>query len=579
MQGEDYNADRSARMGATAVHPGLAHARHAVLGFAMSAVITGGVALAPALMPTTIAQEAEAGQGATANAGAGQKAPAVAITVLEGREIRPVTISLSGFGAGATARLDGLPPGMNYTPAPVLPGQNTSAAKLTGVPSKVGFFTVTATAVDSNGAEILDSYGRPIAERFTIQVIPVELSLQAKPASQTVTVGTPIANACLETGAGFSAKDVTFDPKSLPNGVTYDPTSGCLTGAPTEVGRYEVVFRLADEPSKKSVSTTVVFEVEAEKVTSVPTEPTTTEPTETEPTTAEPTTTEPTTAEPTAAEPTPAEPTTAEPTTAEPTTTKPTPAEPTTTEPTTTEPTATTPSTPTEAADLPTPSPNNGPDDSVVPATTGGGNPPTEVEKTDVPPVIPIDAREEPSPDRDPILGEVSRGDSPVTGEGTESIRNRSEQAPQQPNGRQQAPVRGQGTESQRSLAPSEPRIQIQAEGVIGSDENELLGRLSRSAPGVREPQNAEQNRKPSDGISRPFGDFSRGRSSNGSGAKSNKGNEPHRSNEASGYLGASAGSRGPLHLEEGGGMVAMAATVTVTLVGGGVLLNLRRRL
>ena len=60
-------------------------------------------------MPTTIAQEAEAGQGETANAGAGQKAPAVAITVLEGREIRPVTISLSGFGAGATARLDGLP--------------------------------------------------------------------------------------------------------------------------------------------------------------------------------------------------------------------------------------------------------------------------------------------------------------------------------------------------------------------------------------------------------------------------------------------------------------------------------------
>ncbi|MGV0408922.1 putative Ig domain-containing protein [Corynebacterium resistens] len=554
MQGEDYNADRSARMGAAAVRPGLAHARHAVLGFAMSAVITGGVALAPALMPTTIAQETEVGQGETANAGAGQKAPAVAITVLEGRKIRPVTISLSGFGAGATARLDGLPPGMNYTPAPVLPGQNTSAAKLTGVPSKVGFFTVTATAVDNNGVEILDSYGRPIAERFTIQVIPVELSLQAKPASQTVTVGSPIANACLETGAGYSAKDVTFDPKSLPNGVTYDSTSGCLTGTPTEAGRYEVVFRLADEPSKKSVSTTVVFEVEAEKVTSVPTEPTTTEPTE--------------------AEPTPAEPTAAEPTTAEPT-----PAEPTTTKPTNTEPTAETPSTPTEPAELPTPSPNNGPDDSVVPATTGAGNPPTEVEKTDVPPVIPIDAREEPSPDRDPILGEVSREDSPVTGEGTENIPNRSEQAPQQPNGRQQAPVRGQGTESQRSLAPSEPRIQIQAEGVIGSDENELLGRLSRSAPGAREPQNAEQNRKPSDGISRPFGDFSRGRSSNGSGAKSNKGNEPHRSNEASGYLGASAGSRGPLHLEEKGGMVAMAATVTVTLVGGGVLLNLRRRL
>ena len=559
MQGEDYNADRSARMGAAAVRPGLAHARHSVLGFAMSAVITGGVALAPALMPTTIAQEAKAGQGETANAGAGEKAPAVAITVLEGREIRPITISLSGFGAGATARLDGLPPGMNYTPAPVLPGQNTSAALLTGVPSKVGFFTVTATAVDSNGAEILDSYGRPIAERFTIRVIPVELSLQAKPASQTVTVGTPIANACLETGAGYSAKDVTFDPKSLPNGVTYDPTSGCLTGTPTEAGRYEVVFRLADEPSKKSVSTTVVFEVEAEKVTSVPAEPTTSEPTPTEPT--------------------PAEPTAAEPTTAEPTTAEPTPAEPTTTKPTNTEPAAATPSTPTEPAELPTPSPNNGPDDPVVPPTTGGGNPPTEVEKTDVPPVTPTDAREDPSPDRDPILGEVSRGDSPVTGEVTESIRNRSEQAPQQPNARQQAPVRGQGTESQRSPAPSEPRIQIQAEGVIGSDENELLGRLSTSAPGARESQNAEQNQKPSDETSRPFGDFSRGRSSNGSGAKSNKGNEPHRSNEASGYLGASAGSRGPLHLEEGGGMVAMAATVTVTLVGGGVLLNLRRRL
>lgn len=557
MQGENYNADRFARMGAAAVRPRLAHARHAVLGFAMSAVITGGVVFAPALIPTTVAQEAEAGHGETANAGAGQKAPAAAITVLEGREIRPVVIGLSGFGAGAIARLDGLPPGMNYTPAPVLPGQNTSAAKLTGVPSKVGFFTVTATAVDSNGAEILDSYGRPIAERFTIQVIPVELSLQAKPANQMVTVGSPITPVCLETGAGYSTKDVTFDPKSLPNGVTYDPSSGCLTGSPTEMGRHEVVFRLVDEPSKKSVSTTVVFEVEVEKVTSVPTEPTT--------------------AEPTTARPTTADPTTAEPTTAEPTTAKPTTAEPTDTEPTAE--ISVIPETPVEAAEFPTSSPNDGPDNLVVPPTTGGGNPPTEVEETDVPPVTPTDVREEPSPTRDPSPGAVSRRDSLVTGEVAENIRNRNEHAPQQSNARQQAPVRGQGAEPQRSPGPSEPRIQIQAEGVIGSDENELLGRLSPSAPEAREPQNAEQNQKSSDGTSLPFGVFSRGRSSNGSGTNSNKGNEPYRSNKESGYLGASAGSRGPLHLEEGGGMVAMAATVTVTLVGGGVLLNLRRRL
>lgn len=536
MEGNNYIAECSASATAGAVaRPAQGLMRRAVVGLAMSTALVGGVSLAPAMVPETIAQETgnvaapadnpatprdQAGtQGATNGAASEQ----VALTVLEGRAITPVTISVKGFAEGTTARLDGLPPGMSYTPVPVAAGSNTSQSVLTGTPTQTGFFDVRAVAVDSNGREILNANGQPIFETFTIRVIPVEVTLQATPSTQTVEVGQPIIPVLITAGKGFSLTDATFDPSTLPPGVTMNPQTGQLQGTANVAGRYVTEFRLHDEPSGKSATTIVKFDVREAASTTEPTESTTAEPTA-KPTEPQPPVPTEDTATPTEDTVTPTE-STAAPTT-EPITDNPQPTD-------ATESTEAPSQQSTESAepDIPWPEPINGPDDPVITPSATADRPPSE--------------------------------DSP-----------NSRPAPQSQN---------QSQRNQSAPQSTGPRIEIRAAGIIGADERNLVGRLTARLSEEPQAQAGEQPQAqalaPEGG--RPIGDFGPGRGSGNSNPDANGQSDDgsQLSNEAYGYPGASAGSRGPVHLDNGESLAAVAATVAVTLVAGGTLLNLRRRL
>ncbi|WP_282939891.1 hypothetical protein [Corynebacterium auriscanis] len=479
MKGINYGADHSASATAMPVvhsaHKGL---RRHVVGFAMSAAVSaamaGGLALGSIALPETLAQENTGGASDIAALATDTTERAATITVLEGRAIRPVTIRLSGFAEGAMARLDGLPPGMIYTPAPVGPGQNTSEAVLTGVPTQTGFFEVTAVAVNQAGQEIRDYLGNPITRTFSIEVIPVEVSIHIQPSTQAATVGRPIEAVSVMPGSGFTTSDLSFDATTLPPGLTFDPVTWKITGVPAAAGRYATEFKLVDEPTGKEATAVVTFDV---------------------------------------AEESPAESSTTE-----------APAEPTVT---VTEPTETVgPS---------------GTAESTEPSGTAATTAPTSRAQTTTVQAS-LGATEDPT-DTTEVLAQDETTVPPTPVAGNQP----TQRLPEQPN------------ESSMGVPQD---IQIFAQ-------EDQTGRTN--GPQRQDGANNKADRDRADRDS-----AGRGKSKK-SGAL-DEADDPTLSNEAYGYPGASAGSRGPAQLENGQGIAAVAATVAVSLAVGVALLSLRRR-
>ncbi|WP_426721517.1 putative Ig domain-containing protein [Corynebacterium auriscanis] len=521
MKGINYGADHSASATAMPVahlaHRGL---RRHVVGFAMSAAmsvtVAGGLALGSIALPETLAQENTGGAGDIAAPATDTTERAATITVVEGRAIRPVTIRLSGFAEGAMARLDGLPPGMIYTPAPVGPGQNTSEAVLTGVPTQTGFFEVTAVAVDQAGQEIRDYLGNPITRTFSIEVIPVEVSIHIQPSTQAATVGRPIEAVSVMPGSGFTTSDLSFDAATLPPGLTFDPVTGKITGVPAAAGRYATEFKLVDEPTGKEATAVVTFDVAEESpaessTTEAPTEPTVTvtEPTETVGPTETAETTEPSgTATVTeTVRPTETAGTTEPSGTAE-----------------TTEPSGTT----------------------TVTETVG----PTETAATTVP-----------TSRAQTTTVQASLGATEDPTDTTEVLAHDETTVPP-------TPVAGNQPTQRLPEQPDESSMGVPQDIQIFAQEDQT-GRTDGP-----QPQDGANNKAGRDRADRDRG--GRGKSKK-SGAL-DEADDPTLSNEAYGYPGASAGSRGPAQLENGQGIAAVAATVAVSLAVGVALLSLRRR-
>ncbi|WP_426718643.1 putative Ig domain-containing protein [Corynebacterium auriscanis] len=491
MKGINYGADHSARATAMPVvhsaHKGL---RRHVVGFAMSAAVSaamaGGLALGSIALPETLAQENTGGASDIAALATDTTERAATITVLEGRAIRPVTIRLSGFAEGAMARLDGLPPGMIYTPAPVGPGQNTSEAVLTGVPTQTGFFEVTAVAVNQAGQEIRDYLGNPITRTFSIEVIPVEVSIHIQPSTQAATVGRPIEAVSVMPGSGFTTSDLSFDATTLPPGLTFDPVTGKITGVPAAAGRYATEFKLVDEPTGKEATAVVTFDV---------------------------------------AEESPAESSTTE-----------APAEPTVT---VTEPTETVG--PSGTAESTEPSGTATVTETVGPTETAATTAPTSRAQTTTVQAS-LGATEDPT-DTTEVLAQDETTVPPTPVAGNQP----TQRLPEQPN------------ESSMGVPQD---IQIFAQ-------EDQTGRTN--GPQRQDGVNNKADRDRADRDS-----AGRGKSKK-SGAL-DEADDPTLSNEAYGYPGASAGSRGPAQLENGQGIAAVAATVAVSLAVGVALLSLRRR-
>ncbi|WP_426717986.1 putative Ig domain-containing protein [Corynebacterium auriscanis] len=533
MKGINYGADHSASATAMPVvhsaHKGL---RRHVVGFAMSAAVSaamvGGLALGSIALPETLAQENTGGASDIAALATDTTERAATITVLEGRAIRPVTIRLSGFAEGAMARLDGLPPGMIYTPVPVGPGQNASEAVLTGVPTQTGFFEVTAVAVDQAGQEIRDYLGNPITRTFSIEVIPVEVSIHIQPSTQAATVGRPIEAVSVMPGSGFTTSDLSFDATTLPPGLTFDPVTGKITGVPAAAGRYATEFKLVDVPTGKEATAVVTFDVAEESpaessTTEAPTEPTVTvtEPTETVGPTETAESTEPSETATVTETVGPTE-------TAE------------STEPSETA-TVTETVGPTETAESTEPSGTATVSETVGPTETAGATGPTSRAQTTTVQAS-IGATEEPT-DTTEVLAhdETTVPPTPVAGNQP------TQRLPEQPN---------------------EPSMGVPQDIQIFAQEDQI-GRTDGP-----QPQDGANNKAGRDRADRDRG--GRGKSKK-SGAL-DEADDPTLSNEANGYPGASAGSRGPAQLENGQGIAAVAATVAVSLAVGVALLSLRRR-
>lgn len=437
-------------------------------------------------LPKTLAQENTGGASDIAAPATDTTERAATITVVEGRAIRPVTIRLSGFAEGATARLDGLPPGMIYTPAPVGPGQNTSEAVLTGVPTQTGFFEVTAVAVDQAGQEIRDYLGNPITRTFSIEVIPVEVSIHIQPSTQAATVGRPIEAVSVMPGSGFTTSDLSFDAATLPPGLTFDPVTGKITGVPAAAGRYATEFKLVDEPTGKEATAVVTFDV---------------------------------------AEESPAESSTTE-----------APTEPTVT---VTEPTETVG--PTETAATTEPSGTATVTETVGPTGTAETTVPTSRAQT--------------------TTVQASLGATEDPTDTTEVLAHDETTVPP-------TPVAGNQPTQRLPEQPDESSMGVPQDIQIFAQEDQT-GRTDGP-----QPQDGANNKAGRDRADR----HSAGREKSDKSGALDEADDPTLSNEAYGYPGASAGSRGPAQLENGQGIAAVAATVAVSLAVGVALLSLRRR-
>ena len=131
--------------------------------------------------------------------------------------VAPYTFSISA-GSGS------LPPGLVF---------NSSTGAITGTPTTLGLFTFTAQVRDSSGNTAIDN--------CSITIVPA-LSL-ACPAS-TGQVHVPYSSAAVATG-GLPPYIFSFSG-SPPPGLTFNSSTGAITGTPTTLGLFTFTAQVRD---------------------------------------------------------------------------------------------------------------------------------------------------------------------------------------------------------------------------------------------------------------------------------------------------------------------------------------------
>jgi methionine-rich copper-binding protein CopC len=127
-----------------------------------------------------------------------------------------VTWSLSGT----------LPTGMTF---------NTATGELSGTPTQQGTFPVTVTATDANGCSGF------VAVTLTVNCPTITVSPSSVPAGTT---GTPFSQVFTQVGAPGT---VTWSlTGTLPAGLSFNTSTGELSGTPTEDGTFQVTVRATD---------------------------------------------------------------------------------------------------------------------------------------------------------------------------------------------------------------------------------------------------------------------------------------------------------------------------------------------
>lgn len=137
-------------------------------------------------------------------------------------------------------------PGSSLPPGLVI----SSAGVVTGRPTSVGTYTVNIRLGDKSGTR---SYAGPFT--WTVTYPPLAASV---PPTQTSTVSTALAPGLQLSASGgngtYTWSDAT--PRSLPAGLTLNPSTGLVTGTPTTVGSSTVTVTVTSGTMTKTVSFT-----------------------------------------------------------------------------------------------------------------------------------------------------------------------------------------------------------------------------------------------------------------------------------------------------------------------------------
>ncbi len=138
----------------------------------------------------------------------------------------PTTDSLPGavlsFGDSGT-----LPPGLSVDP---------SSGVISGTPTTAGTYDVTVTATDDSGFSAEVSFPWTVVNTVSV----------TDPGNQTGLSGTPIAPFVVAAGDSSSTATLTFSATGLPPGVSIDPVTGSVSGAPTTAGSYSPTVTATD---------------------------------------------------------------------------------------------------------------------------------------------------------------------------------------------------------------------------------------------------------------------------------------------------------------------------------------------
>lgn len=115
------------------------------------------------------------------------------------------------------------------------PGLQLTAGVLTGTPTTPGTYTFTISAQNSVATII------SVSNQITITAAPVAPTITSGDASRSIAPGTPITPYTY-TATGTGPITFSVSQGTLPPGVTLNPTTGVLSGTPTDSGTY--IFRI-----------------------------------------------------------------------------------------------------------------------------------------------------------------------------------------------------------------------------------------------------------------------------------------------------------------------------------------------
>ncbi|WP_153957476.1 Ig domain-containing protein, partial [Streptococcus suis] len=121
------------------------------------------------------------------------------------------------------------PPGVTYD-------QETGI--ISGKPTRVGTYTIDVyTEMPYNYSSDLSYDEQRVRKTITIKVTGIKPTLEVTNAEQTLDVGTAIQDIQI-TKDDYS--NLTVDTNSLPSGVSYNPSTGIISGTPNQVGNYRI---------------------------------------------------------------------------------------------------------------------------------------------------------------------------------------------------------------------------------------------------------------------------------------------------------------------------------------------------